>query len=278
MKPLLRVGPKGSGQFRPISWDGRARHRGRAVLEKARRHGSETVWPYFYAGTMGLVQRDGINRLRHAMKYSRYFSTICTLAWIPAGSPGSGPSAAPTCARSMSTRSCVVIWGGNPVNTQVNVMTHAMKAQEARRQARRRRSLRQREPRTRPTCHLRAPGTDGALACAVMHVLFAEGYADRTTCASTPTRQMSWKRMSQTRTPEWASAITGLPAEEIEAFARLYGRARPRSSAAITAFSRSATARQHACRDLPAGRHRRLAAQGRRRPLRPHRHLPDQRR
>ena len=47
------------------------------VHREGRAHGSETVWPYFYAGTMGLVQRDGINRLRHAMKYSRWFSTIC---------------------------------------------------------------------------------------------------------------------------------------------------------------------------------------------------------
>src|SRR6476661_7775483 len=46
------------------------------------KYGSETVWPYFYAGTMGLVQRDGIHRLRHAKKYSGFFGSICTnLAW-----------------------------------------------------------------------------------------------------------------------------------------------------------------------------------------------------
>ena len=42
----------------------------------------EAVWPYYYAGTMGLVMRDGINRLRHAKRYSGQFSTICTnLSW-----------------------------------------------------------------------------------------------------------------------------------------------------------------------------------------------------
>ena len=73
-------------------------------IAKARQHGSETVWPYYYAGTMGLVQRDGINRLRHAMKYSRYFSTICVTLSDTGWIAGMAPSAAPTCARSTSTR------------------------------------------------------------------------------------------------------------------------------------------------------------------------------
>ena len=71
MKPLRRVGPKGEGSgFPEISWE--------EALDMVAEHssprpasGSETIWPYYYAGTMGLVQRDGINRLRHAMKYSR---------------------------------------------------------------------------------------------------------------------------------------------------------------------------------------------------------------
>ena len=48
------------------------------MIETAARHGPEAVWPFYYAGTMGLVQRDGINRLRHAMRYSRQKLTICT--------------------------------------------------------------------------------------------------------------------------------------------------------------------------------------------------------
>jgi hypothetical protein len=77
LHPLRRVGPKGSAQFARISWEEALDRVAEAFAEKAARHGSETVWPYFYAGTMGLVQRDGIQRLRHAMKYSRWFSTIC---------------------------------------------------------------------------------------------------------------------------------------------------------------------------------------------------------
>src|SRR5262249_27263091 len=72
-QPLRRVGEKGLGvgAFTPISWDDALDEVANALTRAAERHGSETVWPYYYAGTMGLVQRDGINRLRHAMRYSR---------------------------------------------------------------------------------------------------------------------------------------------------------------------------------------------------------------
>lgn len=67
--PLRRTGPKGSGQFTPVSWSDALDETAEAFLTAAQAHGSETVWPYYYAGTMGLVMRDGINRLRHAMRY-----------------------------------------------------------------------------------------------------------------------------------------------------------------------------------------------------------------
>jgi anaerobic selenocysteine-containing dehydrogenase len=80
--PLRRIGAKGEARFAPIGWDealDEAAERFRAAADSL---GPETVWPYYYAGTMGLVMRDGINRLRHAMGWSGQFSTICTTpAW-----------------------------------------------------------------------------------------------------------------------------------------------------------------------------------------------------
>src|SRR5271169_4832326 len=76
--PLLRSGPKGSGQFRQITWDEALDRTAGAFTDIAARHGAAAVWPYYYAGTMGLLQRDGINRLRHVMRYSRQKLTICT--------------------------------------------------------------------------------------------------------------------------------------------------------------------------------------------------------
>ena len=78
-QPLRRVGEKGVGleAFRPISWEEALDAVAEALTRAAQRHGSEAVWPYYYCGTMGLVQGDGINRLRHAMRYSREDLTIC---------------------------------------------------------------------------------------------------------------------------------------------------------------------------------------------------------
>ncbi|HEY1244356.1 MAG TPA: molybdopterin-dependent oxidoreductase, partial [Hyphomicrobiaceae bacterium] len=86
LHPLRRKGAKGtgkgSGRFERISWNDALDITAEAMLAAERRHGPEAVWPYYYAGTMGLVMRDGINRLRHAKRYSGMYATICTtLAW-----------------------------------------------------------------------------------------------------------------------------------------------------------------------------------------------------
>src|SRR5215469_12590930 len=77
--PLRRIGEKGIGRaaYEPIAWDNALDDIADALTRAAQRYGRETVWPYYYAGTMGLVQRDGINRLRHAMRYSGQDTTIC---------------------------------------------------------------------------------------------------------------------------------------------------------------------------------------------------------
>src|SRR5690606_17381823 len=61
LHPLVRTGPKGSGRFRRASWDEALDRTAEAFLAAEARHGAEAVWPYYYAGTMGLVMRDGIN-------------------------------------------------------------------------------------------------------------------------------------------------------------------------------------------------------------------------
>jgi len=68
-RPLRRIGAKGIGReaFEEISWDEALDIVANQLRKATDLHGPETVWPYYYAGTMGLVQRDGINRLRHAM-------------------------------------------------------------------------------------------------------------------------------------------------------------------------------------------------------------------
>src|SRR5207245_9070178 len=76
LHPMRRTGPKGSGQFARISWDDALDEIAARFDQAEREFGPQSVWPYYYAGTMGLVMRDGINRLAHVKNYSRYYGTI----------------------------------------------------------------------------------------------------------------------------------------------------------------------------------------------------------
>ena len=102
-------------QFEEIGWEDALDEIAEALLAAEQRDGSESIWPYFYAGTMGRVMRDGIHRLRHAKKYSGQHSTICvTLAWngFIAGTgrlAGIDP-------REMAVSDVIVIWGTNAKN------------------------------------------------------------------------------------------------------------------------------------------------------------------
>ena len=223
LHPLRRVGPKGSGRFARVSWDEALDLVAERFLEAERRGGPEGVWPYYYAGTMGLVMRDGINRLRHVKRYSGQFSTICTnIAWTGyiAGTgklAGSDP-------REMAKSDCVVIWGTNAVHTQVNVMTHAMRARKERGAKIVAIDIYMNGTMKQADMALVVrPGTDGALACAVMHVLFRDGHADRGYLARYADCSDELEAHLRTRYPRWAAAITGLSVAEIEAFAKLVG-------------------------------------------------------
>lgn len=222
-KPLVRAGAKGDSAWKEASWEAALDRVAEAFLKAEERHGSESVWPYFYAGTMGLVQRDSINRLRHAKKYSGFFDTICTnLAWT-GYVMGTGRLAGPD-PREMAKADCVVIWGTNAVVTQVNVMTHAVKARKERGAKIVVIDVYDNATMKQADIGLIVkPGTDGALACAVMHVLFRDGHADRDYLEKYTDDPRGLEAHLRTKTPEWASAITGLAVAEIEDFARLVG-------------------------------------------------------
>lgn len=223
-QPLRRVGPKGSGQFQPIGWDDALDIVAENFLDAERRFGAESVWPYFYAGTMGLVMRDGLERLTHVKRYSRFFGSICVaIAW-PGYLAGTGRIAGVD-PREMHKSDCIVIWGTNAVATQVNLMTHATQARKQRGAKIVAIDIYETETMRQADLALRLrPGTDGALACAVMHILFRDGLADRAYLARYADAPAELEAHLATRDPHWASAITGLDVASIEAFAALVGR------------------------------------------------------
>jgi anaerobic selenocysteine-containing dehydrogenase len=239
--PLRRVGEKGRGRdaFVPVSWDEALDEVAEQLTLAAQRHGTEAVWPHFYAGTMGRVQRDRIERFRHVLGYSRQHSTICNALTDAGWFAGLGAMRGID-GREIAKSDLVVIWGGNPVSTQINVMTHVATARKERDA-----KLVVVDPYRTGTAevadmHLAPlPGTDGALACAVMHLLFAEGYADREYMAKYTDDPEGLEAHLAGRDPVWAARITGLDEDKIVAFARLYGRTKRSFIRVGYGFSRS---------------------------------------
>ena len=221
--PLLRIGAKGDGQWQRITWDDALDRTADAFRRAAERFGPESVWPYNSGGIMGLVQRDGIHRLTNVMGYSRRKRTICTSIATAGWMAGVGRIAGPD-PREMAAADLIVVWGGNPVGTQVNVMAHVSRARKERGA-----KLVVIDPYRTGTAavadmHLAPrPGTDGALACAVLHILFRDGLTDRAYLARYAENTAALEAHLRTRTPEWAAEVTGLSVGEIEAFAALYG-------------------------------------------------------
>ena len=254
--PLRRTGAKGEGieAFEPLSWDAALDEVAEALAGATERYGAEAVWPFYYAGTMGLVQRDGIERFRHALKYSRQWSTYCTALADAGWLAGTGTKRGVD-PREIAVSDLIVVWGGNPVSTQINLMTHISRARKERGA-----KLVVVDPYRTPTAEVAdmhlclRPGTDSALVCAVLHILFAEGHVDRDYMAEYTDVPDELEAHVAQRTPEWAAEITGLDAEKIVEFARLYGRIKRSYIRVGYGFSRSrnGAANLHAVTCLPA--------------------------
>ncbi|MEP7455050.1 molybdopterin oxidoreductase family protein [Phyllobacterium sp. SB3] len=223
LKPLVRGGAKGEGIWKEASWETALDLIAERFLKAEAEFGSESIWPYIYAGTMGLVQRDSVHRLRHAKKYTNTFDSICTNLATTGFFVGTGKLAGVD-PREMAKSDCVVIWGTNAAATQVNVMTHAVRARKD--HGAKIVAIDIYETATVRQADLGLvlkPGTDGALACAVMHVLFRDGFADWDYLTAYTDDPKGLEQHLQSRNPEWAAAITGLSVAEIEEFAKLVG-------------------------------------------------------
>jgi len=221
-EPLRRVGPKGAGDFAPIGWD-------EAVAEIARRwratideHGAEAILPFSYAGSMGQVQYFAGHPLFHALGASRLDRTICT-ATAYAGWRATVGAVTGNDSEQMVGADLVVLWGINAAYSTINVMTLVKQARA------RGAHVVVIDPYRTPTAqqadeHLMVrPGTDAALALAMMHVLIAE---DRVDHAYVARATLGVERLTQhvkDWTPARVAPIVGLPEATIVAFARRYG-------------------------------------------------------
>ncbi|MBF0425184.1 MAG: molybdopterin oxidoreductase family protein [Magnetococcales bacterium] len=223
--PLVRTGSKGQGQFRKASWDEALDIVAQNLRQAMEQHGPESILPYYYGGTMGIVQRPAWDRLTHRLGWSRLEKNICSgigqAGWQAGVGKGIGPDP-----KEMLESDLIILWGINAVSTNINLMTFVKEAR------RRGATLLVVDPYRNRTARLAdhhvapRPGTDAALAVAMMHVLLEEGFEDKSYLAAFTDFDAELRAHLGERTPEWAAAITGLTAAEIRAFARRYGQAR----------------------------------------------------
>ncbi len=224
--PLVRDGRKGEGRFRPVSWDEAIGRIAARLKDVAATHGPESILPYSYAGTMGLVQRNAGHAFFHALGASRLDRTICS----PAKGAGWKAVMADTLAPhpdEVLESDLAIVWGLNAVATSIHFV---QRLKEARRRGA---EVWVVEAYRTPTADLAdrvflvRPGSDGALALGMAHVLFRDGLVD---AAFLQERVQGWERFRDQVlpecTPSWTAAKTGLDAATVEEVARRYAAAR----------------------------------------------------
>ncbi len=225
--PLRRVGPKGGGEWRRISWDEAIDEIARRWKEIIARFGAEAILPYSYSGTLGLVQMSVSSaRLWNRLGASQLERSICGAAAEMAVEMTLGKRWSQPYADVVHSR-LVILWGHNPVASAPHFMPFLKQAQRAGCQ------VIVIDPRRTPTARgadrwlAPRPGTDGALALGLAHVLVAEGRHDEAWLSS---HTIGWPQLRERIAgfpPDRVAAITGLPQDDIVGLARLYAERRP---------------------------------------------------
>jgi len=225
--PMRRTGPKGSGQFERISWSEALTEIAARFKAVAAEYGAEAILPYSYAGTIGQLHYGSMDRrFFHKLGASQLDRTICASAGGAAILSVMGLKQGPD-PEDMVNAKLIVVWGLNVISSN----THQWPIiQEARRRGAtlvvidpyRYKGAREADWHISPR-----PGTDTAFVMGVMHTLIKEGWIDRDYIDRYTTGFDHLAMKVADWTPERASVVTGIPADEIVRFARLYHESRP---------------------------------------------------
>ena len=226
-EPLRRVGPKGRGQFEPISWDDALDEIAARLTEIARSaDGPQAILPYSYAGTMGLVQGSSMDRrFFHLLGASKLDRTICSMAGTVGMRMTVGANIGAD-AEGIPESDLVLLWGTNTLTSNPHLWPFVL---EAKRRGAPIIAIDPLRTRTAQQCDewipIR-PGTDAALALAFMHVLFAENLVDRDYMERYTLGEAQLRARAAEYPPERVAGITGIAASTIVDLAQRYGRAR----------------------------------------------------
>ena len=224
--PLRRVGAKGKGEFKRISWD-EALDGIAARLKACAAEDPETILPLSYAGTMGLVQYMSMDRrFFNRLGSSQLDRTLCSSAGKAGlkatlgGSYGMDPE-------HYQDAKLILIWGSNPITSNLHFWS---RAQEAKRRGAKLVAIDPYRSLTAEKCtqHVALlPGTDGALALGMMHVLIKEKLLDRDYIEKYTLGFEKLEKRVKDYTPEWTAQICGITMEEVVQLAREYGTVKP---------------------------------------------------
>ncbi|WP_298434200.1 molybdopterin oxidoreductase family protein [Geobacter sp.] len=224
--PLVRTGAKGSGEFRPAPWEEAVATIADRWKEIIAAFGAEAILPYSYAGTMGLVQRNAGHPFFHRLGASRLERTICSPAKEAGWHAVMGETPAPH-PDEVAESDLVILWGINAAATNIHFL-HGVR--EARKRGAAVWLIDTYETPTAAAADrviLPRPGSDGALALGLMHVIAREGLVDRAFVAE---RVQGYEELAKAILPDYpperVAELTGIPAATIEELARLYGCAR----------------------------------------------------
>ena len=227
MYPMKRVGKKGRGEFRRISWD-EALDEIAARLKALAADDPETILPCSYAGTMGMVQYASMDRrFFHKLGASLLDRTLCSSAGkfglkaTLGGSVGMDPER-------FDEAKLILLWGANPIVSNLHLWS---RVQEAKRRGAKIVAIDPYRSLSAEKCtqHIALqPGTDGALALGMMHVLIAEDLVDHDYIAKhTLGYEALRKRVLEECPPQWAARQCGITAGEVVQLARDYAAIRP---------------------------------------------------
>ncbi|OAB47638.1 oxidoreductase [Paenibacillus antarcticus] len=223
--PMRRIGAKGEGQFERISWDEAISEITSRLNQCIRDHGSESILPYSFYGNMGILSVDGMDRrFFNALGASRLKQSICnsagTAGWKYTMGFNGGTSPEDTI-----NADVIIVWGGNIISTN---MHQVVLAEQARKRGAKVIVIDVHRNRTAQWADWFIPlypGTDAALALGMMHVMFRDDLVNEQFMKQYTIGHEELRKQVESYTPERVSRITGVPIEDIEKLAVMYGRA-----------------------------------------------------
>ena len=238
LTPLRRTGPKGAGQFAPISWAEAVEEistRWKALIAQ---YGVETILPYSYAGTMGAVHRNCGEGFFRALGASELVRTLCS-SGKSAGWESVMGSSCDLSPWDVAESDLILLWSSNVPATRIHLapIIRQAKAKGTR--------VILIDVYENPSAVLAdetilvRPGSDGALALSILQVLVEESLTDEDYLAAHATGWAELKATLGRWTPEAAQAITGLEPETVRDLARAYGKAKTPCIVLGSGFSRS---------------------------------------